>query len=165
MVRLVDITPDNWRLGLRVAESQKTYVSDSATLLARAYAYRDFRSRAFVICADDTPVGMGLYYDLPELGCYDFSQLFIDARYQGGGFGKAAVRLVLDAMKGDGRFGKVALCYIEGNDAARKLYEGFGFVETDRDGNEIIMELTLGLKTDAGSAEAPADTVSPHTGH
>ncbi len=143
MIHLVDIDPGNWRLGLKVAESQKHYVSDSYAMLARAYAYREQRSRAFVICNEETPVGMGLYYDLPELECYDLSQLFIDQRYQGKGYGKAATKLVLDALKQDGKYGKVDLCYIEGNDAAKKLYESFGFVEIDRDGDEIIMELQL----------------------
>lgn len=143
MIRLVDIDPDNWRLGLKVAEAQKTYVANSAGILARAYAYRNYRSRAFVVYNDELPVGMGLYYDLPELECYDFSQLFIDERYQGQGYGRAAVRLVLDAMKQDGKYGKVELCYIEGNDAARKLYEQFGFQETEQDEDEIVMELVL----------------------
>lgn len=143
MIQLVNIDPDNWRLGLKVAPSQKTHVADSATLLARAYAYRDYRSRAFVIYDDDTPVGMGLYYDLPELECYDLSQLFIDERYQGRGYGKAATQLVLDAMKQDGKYRKVALCYVEGNEVAKQMYENFGFVETERDGDEIVMELVL----------------------
>lgn len=143
MIRLVDIAPDNWRLGLKVSQSQKTHVADSATLLARAYAYRDYRSRAFVIYDDETPVGMGLYYDLPEMECYDLSQLFIDERYQGRGYGKAATQLVLDAMKQDGKYGKVALCYVEGNDVAKQMYEKFGFVETERDGDEIVMERPL----------------------
>lgn len=39
MIRLADIDPDNWRLGLQVGEAQKTYVADSAGILARAYAY------------------------------------------------------------------------------------------------------------------------------
>ena len=143
MIRLVDIDPDNWRLGLKVSRSQKTHVADSATLLARAYAYRDYRSRAFVIYDDDTPVGMGLYYDLPEMECYDLSQLFIDERYQGRGYGKAATQLVLDAMKQDGKYGKVALCYVEGNDVAKQMYEKLGFVETERDGDEIVMERIL----------------------
>ena len=141
MIQLVNIDPDNWRLGLKVAPSQKTHVADCATLLARAYAYRDCRSRAFVIYDDETPVGMGLYYDLPEMECYDLNQLFIDERYQGRGYGKAATQLVLDAMKQDGTYSKAVLCYIEGNDAAKKLYESFGFVEIDRDEDEIIMEL------------------------
>ena len=143
MIHLVDIDPGNWRLGLKVAESQKHYVSDSYAMLARAYAYREQRSRAFVIYDDEVSVGMGLYYDLPDLDCYDLSQIFIDERYQGRGYGRAATKLVLDAMKQDGTYSKVVLCYIEGNNAAKNLYESFGFVEIDRDEDEIIMELSL----------------------
>lgn len=128
---------------MKVAESQKKYVADSAVLLARAYAYRDQRSRAFVIYDNETPVGMGLYYDCPELDSYDLSQIFIDAQYQGRGYGKAATKLVLDDMKRDGRYDKVVLCYIDGNDVAKRMYEEFGFVETERDGDEIVMERTL----------------------
>lgn len=107
-------------------------MADSAGILARAYAYRNYRSRAFVIYNDELPVGMGMYYDLPELECYDLSQLFIDERYQGQGYGRAAVGMVLEAMKQDGKYGKIVLCYIEGNDAARKLYEQFGLRKPNR---------------------------------
>ena len=94
MIHLLDIDPGNWRIDLAVSEAQKPFVSDRAKLLARAYAYRARRSRAFLICADDLPVGMGLYYDEPELQSYDLSQMFIDARYQSRGYGKAAVRAI-----------------------------------------------------------------------
>ena len=70
-----------WRCGLRVREDQHCFTADSAGLLARAYAYRAQRSEALVIYADNTPVGMALYYDLDELHAYNLSQLFIDARY------------------------------------------------------------------------------------
>ena len=143
MIHLVDIDPGNWRLKLQVAEAQKHYVANSAVMLARAYAYREQRSRAFVIYDDETPVGMGLYYDLPDLECYDLSQIFIDERYQGRGYGRAATKRILDAVKQDGKYSKVDLCYIEGNEAAKRLYESFGFVEIDRDGDEIVMELEL----------------------
>ena len=139
----MDIAPGNWRLELEVADAQKQYVASSTTILARAYAYRNARSRAYILYDDDTPIGMGLYHDAPELDAYIFSELFIDARYQGRGYGKEATGLVLDAMKADGKYNKVVLCYIEGNEAAQKLYERFGFAETDRDENEIIMELVL----------------------
>ena len=141
MIHLVDIDPGNWRLGLKVSESQKNFVSDSYAMLARAYAYREQRSRAFVIYDDETPVGMGMYHDSPDFAAFDLSQIFIDERYQGRGYGKASTKLVLNAMKQDGLYCKAVLCYIEGNDAAKKLYEGFGFVEIDRDEDEIIMEL------------------------
>lgn len=143
MIHLVDIDPGNWRLGLTVSESQKHYVSDAYAMLARAYAYREQRSRAFVIYNDETPVGMGMYHDCPDLDAFDLSQIFIDARYQGRGYGKAATKMVLDAMKRDSKYSKVVLCYIEGNDAAKKLYESFGFVEIDCDEDEIIMELMI----------------------
>ena len=143
MIHLVDIDPGNWRLGLRVADSQKNYVSDSYAMLARAYAYREQRSRAFVIYDNETPVGMGMYHDCPDLDAFDLSQIYIDERYQRKGYGKAATKLVLDAMKQDGKYSKAILCYIEGNNAAKDLYESFGFVEIDRDEDEIIMELTL----------------------
>lgn len=143
MIRLIDITTDNWRTGLEVAEAQRQYVANRTVLLARAYAYREQRSRAFIICEDENPVGMGLYYDLPELECYDFSQLFIDERYQGRGYGRAAVAAVLETMKRDGKYSRVDVCYIDGNVAAKKLYESFGFAEIDRDGDEIVMELLL----------------------
>lgn len=143
MIHLVDIDPGNWRLGLQVAQSQRKFVSSAPWLLARAYGYREYRPNAFVIYDEETPVGMGLYYDCPDLEAYNFSQLFIDERYQGRGYGKETVRLVLDAMKQDGKYRKAVICYIEGNDAARNLYTRFGFVETDRDGDEIVMELSF----------------------
>ena len=144
MVRLKEITPDNWRLGLKVAETQKSYVSNDMSLLARAYAYREFRSKAFVIYHDDCAVGMALYYDCEALEAYDLSQLFIDQRYQGHGYGIAVTRLILERMKTDGKYNKVVLCYIEGNETAKRLYEKVGFQLTgERDDDEIIMQLNL----------------------
>ena len=143
MIRFEDIDEGNWRTPLQVAESQKNYVANSTVLLARAYAYRNANSRAFLIYDDETPVGMGLYHDCPELEAYDLSQLFIDERYQGRGYGKAATRMVLDAMHQDGRYSKVVLCYLEDNEIAKQLYTQLGFVEIDRDEDEIIMEMNL----------------------
>ena len=144
MIRFESITPDNWRLGLQVSETQRNYVSDSARLLARAYAYRESRSRAYVIYNDDLPVGMALYYDCDELNAYDLSQLFIDERYQGNGFGLEAARQILEMMKSDGKYDKVYLCFIDGNEAAKNMYEKLGFHLTgERDGDEIVMEKVL----------------------
>lgn len=144
MIRLVTIDPDNWRLGLKVSEAQKRFVSDSARLLARAYAYRKSRSNAYVIYNDALPVGMALYYDCDELNAYDFSQLFIDERYQGNGFGTEAARQILEIMKSDGKYDKVILCYIDGNNAAKNMYEKLGFHLTGEcDEDEIVMEKIL----------------------
>ncbi|MBR6524884.1 MAG: GNAT family N-acetyltransferase [Clostridia bacterium] len=143
MIHLVDIDESNWRIRLSVREDQKHFVANAAVLLARAYAYRNFNCRAFYVCDDDNYVGMGLYYDCPERNAYDMSQLFIDERYQGRGYGKAAMALCLREMRSAGRFDKVELCYVEGAETAKHLYEKLGFVEVDRDGDEIIMAMKL----------------------
>lgn len=144
MIRLETVNPDNWRLRLKVSDAQKSFVADSATMLARAYAYRESRSKAYVIYNDTLPVGMALYYDCAELNAYDLSQLFIDERYQGNGFGIEATKQILDKMKSDSKYDKVILCYIDGNEAARNMYEKLGFTLTgDRDEDEIIMEKAL----------------------
>ena len=144
MVYLQPVTPENWRCGLRVREDQREYVADSDAILARAYAYRSSRSEALLIYNDEIPIGMALYYDLEELQAYNFSQLFIDHRYQQRGYGAESVRLILQRMKTDGMFHKVVLCYVDGDEPARKLYEKFGFRLTgEAEENEIVMELTL----------------------
>ena len=144
MLKLIEVDQNNWRLGLKVSKTQEKYVSDSMKLLARAYAYRNSRSKAYVIYKNEVAVGMALYYDYEPLAAYDFSQLFIDERYQGRGYGLEASQMLLELMKSDGRYNKVILCYIEGNYAAKSLYEKLGFELTgDRDENEIIMQKLL----------------------
>lgn len=144
MIHLEPIGPDNWREDLAVREDQKRFVSDPNRILARAYAYRDLGGQAKLILKGDIPVGMLLYHDWPEAERYVFSELLIDKRYQRRGFGFQAARLALDEMRADGRYSKVCLCYIEGDEPARMLYEKLGFTHTgEADGDEIIMELAL----------------------
>ncbi len=143
MIHFEEITPENWRLRLEVAEHQRNYVAAPHVMYARAYAYRNRRSRAFVIYDGTVAVGAGLYYDCPDCQAYDLSQLLIDQRYQGRGYGRVATQRILEEMRQDGRYSKVVLCYIEGNEIAKRLYTSLGFVETDRDEDEICMELML----------------------
>ena len=142
MIQLKTINPDNWRLGLKVRSDQKQFVSDADRILARAFAYRNQRSRAFVIYDDETPIGMALFYDIED--AYNFSQFFIDERYQRKGFGYQAANLILRKMEQDGKYNKVILCYVEGDEAAKQLYLKLGFHHTgDDDGGEIGMEKML----------------------
>ncbi len=142
MVRLAPIGPDNWREPLEVREDQRRFVSEPNRLLARAYAYRDLGGQARLILDGGTPVGMLLYHDWPEAGQYVFSQLFIDRRYQRRGLGIRAARLALEEMRAGGRYSQVCLCYVEGDEPARLLYEKLGFRPTGAaDGDETVMVL------------------------
>ncbi len=143
MIHLVDIDPNigTWRL--EVDALQKNYVADVVTILGRAYVHRKYRSRAFWIYQEDQAVGIGLYYDCPERNSFDLSQLFIDKRYQRHGYGKAAVGLILEEMRRDGKYSKVIMCYVEGNDASCAFFKKLGFVEIFRECDEIYMEMNL----------------------
>ena len=141
---LVPIDGGNWRIPLSVRDDQKHYVSDPMRLLARTYAYRARNSVALHIALDGEPIGMLMYHDWAEDECYVLSQFFIDQRWQGQGYGYAAMQLVLDEFRREGRYHKVDLCYCEGNEPAMKLYEKCGFVHTGEvDDGEVSMRLEL----------------------
>lgn len=141
---LEPIHPGNWRIPLSVREDQKHFVSAPMRLLARAYAYRDRNSVALHIALDGEPIGMLMYHDWAEDECYVVSQFFIDQHWQGQGYGYAAMQLLLEEFRRDGRYHKVDLCYCEGNELAMKLYGKCGFVHTGEvDDGEVIMRLEL----------------------
>ena len=48
MISLEQIGPENWRVELSVRDDQKDFVSPPTRLLARAWAYRNYNSRAFI---------------------------------------------------------------------------------------------------------------------
>lgn len=140
MIRIAKITPENWRIKLEVSEEQRKWVANTTVLLARAYAYREARSNAVLIYNDDTPVGMALYYDLDHIKKYDLSQILIDERYQGKGYGTKACEIILNILEEDKKYDEVTLCIIEGNDSARRMYEKLGFKFTGEvDEDEVVM--------------------------
>lgn len=95
-----------------------------------------------MIYDDETPVGMALYYDFED--SYNFSQFFIDERYQGRGLGYKAAKMILNDMQADGVYDKVVLCYIDGDEAAKQLYLKLGFYHTgEAEEDEIVMEKRL----------------------
>ena len=140
MIHLEAVTPDNWRTDLHVREDQRNFVADRTCILARAWAYRESRSHAYIIYNEDTPVGMAMYRDIEDMEAYAFDQFFIDERYQGQGYGLEAARQIMKLIEEDGRYKKVYLCYIDGDVAAKNLYEKLGFRETgEADDDEILM--------------------------
>jgi len=66
------------------------------------------------------------------------------ARYQGNGYGKQAMKLVIEQIKSERKYPKIILCYIDGDEAAKRLYGGLGYYHTGEvDENEIIMRFDL----------------------
>ncbi|MER9686736.1 GNAT family N-acetyltransferase [Mesorhizobium sp. M0139] len=143
-IRLVSVTGANRALvaALEMAADQMDFVASNAESLDEAETDGDARPR--VVMAGDRVVGF-LMYEAPqdddEARIYRF---MIDRVHQGQGYGKAALREVLDEIMRLGHISHVSICYEPGNEAARRLYRAAGFVEEglDEDG-EMIAELAL----------------------
>lgn len=146
-IALRPITEDNFidAFNLKLKDGQERFVSHPVRSLAQAYVYRD-QCQPFGIYSGEMMVGyvMVIYdYDVPE---YDIWHMMIDGSQQGNGFGKAALELVLEYIKGKpfGDSGRVALTCNKDNPAALKLYKSFGFELTGgEDDDEVELALTV----------------------
>ena len=133
MIKLTDVTDKNRDsvAALEVKDSQRGYLDTAAGILARGEKYRDLNSKVFVICNDETVVGVALVKDFAdEPYGYDLQQFLIDKRYQGQGFGYAALTLILDFLIKDGRYDHVEICVKKENMPAINLYKKCGFVDS-----------------------------------
>ena len=146
-IALRPITEDNFidAFNLKLKDGQERFVSHPVRSLAQAYVYRD-QCHPFVIYSGEMMVGyvMVIYdYDVPE---YDIWHMMIDGSQQGNGFGKAALELVLEYIKGKpfGDSGRVALTCSKDNPTALNLYKSFGFELTGgEDDDEVELALTV----------------------
>ena len=133
MIRLKEITEDNWMeaAGLSVKDGQKGFVAPAVGILARGYVYRDCGGRVFAFEDDGVIVGLALVREFTDepLG-YDLQQFMIDRRYQGRGYGTAALGLILDELRREGRYDHVELCVKKEDTEAIRLYERHGFTDS-----------------------------------
>ena len=130
---------------LKLGEGQDRYVSHPIRSLAQAYVYRA-QCQPFGVYDDEKVVGyvMVIYdYDIPE---YDIWHMMIDVSQQGKGYGKAALKLVLDYIrqKPFGISNRVALTCNKSNASALALYTHMGFKYTGtEDEDEVELSLTM----------------------
>ena len=158
-LKLVPITTENyWEIGwLRLKKEQKEFVGDNFKSMAYAYAtvMEGKFAKAFGIYNGKRPVGFLLigHNSCDFEGCpetlkhsYDLWRVMIDKAYQGKGYGKDAVKLAIDYILSfpDGEEDIITTSYVEGNEAAKRLYESFGFKPIgDNYEDEITMVLQV----------------------
>lgn len=133
MIRLAEVTEENWLdiADLSVNDDQRRFVAPAIGILARGYVYRDCNARIYAIENDGTIVGAALVREFADepLG-YDLQQFMIDQRYQGNGYGSAALALILDELRKEGRYDHVEVCVKKDDTAAIRLYGKHGFADS-----------------------------------
>jgi diamine N-acetyltransferase len=163
-IRLEKVNDNNFvdLMKLEVAESQKDYVASNTVSMAQAYAVN--ASGRFVQCFGiydgDTAVGFAMighhseeYNGMAEIyrHSYYLWRFMIDHRFQGKGFGRDALNLLLDYVLSfpDGEEDTWSTSYDQENEAARHLYASFGFApngEKDSDYEDAEEVAVLPLK-------------------
>ncbi|MCU0500138.1 MAG: GNAT family N-acetyltransferase [Anaerolineae bacterium] len=145
-ITLQPITKDNWEIAIRlkVSDDQKHFVASNLYSIAEASFYPTAITNG--IYEDDTMIGFTLYgyNDEADQQGYWIVRLMIDQAHQGKGYGRAAMRLIIDALHQKPDCEQIFISFEPENDVARKLYASLGFVDDGRmiEG-EVVYRLDL----------------------
>ena len=154
-LRKVDLDNVDEVVALAVREDQQSFVASNSYSIIEAFALREsgYVALPFAIYADDVPVGFAMFgYDHmegdPEIarGNYVLVRFLIDRRFQGRGYGKAALQKCLEYLRSFpcGPAKCVWLSYEPDNAVAQAMYHAAGFAENGEmcDGETVaVLEL------------------------
>jgi diamine N-acetyltransferase len=141
-VRLVEVTADTVRAvaTLKVSPEQEKFVAPNALSIAEAYFTKEHWFRA--IAAGDELVGFVMLYTKVEDQAVFIWRFMIDDRFQGRGYGAAALSAVVNEVKAWPGLTALRLSFVDQPGGPEAFYAANGFRRTGRvvDG-EIEAEL------------------------
>jgi len=143
-VSLREITSENVHAicALEVRPDQQRFVATNATSLAEARFSPLAWYRA--IYAGETPVGFVMLADDADEQRYFVWRYMIDREYQGLGFGRKAMALVIDYVRSRPGARELTLSYSPGDGSPQGFYASLGFEDTGESlDHEKVMRLTL----------------------
>ena len=143
-VTLREVTADTVRTicNLSVTDYQTQFVAPNAVSMAQAY----FSDNAWFrgIYAGEAPVGFVMLYDDPEKPEYFLWRFMIDARYQGMGFGRRALELLIEHVRTRPGASELLTSVHQADGGPQGFYEGSGFVLTgEYEEGEALLRLVL----------------------
>ncbi len=133
MLQLRPITKDNWikAISLKVREDQMNFVASNAVSLAQLNFLDNFYAKGIYL--EDEMIGFTLYGIDEDEQQYWIYRMMIDKKFQGKGYGKKAIQLIIDdirAMRED-HHKTISLSYEPENEVAKYIYSKMGFKEVD----------------------------------
>ena len=127
-LRMVDRSNVKDVIKLSVSDAQVEFVAPNVHSLAEAYAAERVWVRA--ICDADTPVGFLMLSDDDSQPRYYLWRFMIDERFQGLGYGAAAMALVHDYVRSRPRGDEILVSYVRAEGGPEAFYKGLGYVDT-----------------------------------
>jgi diamine N-acetyltransferase len=132
------VTQENWQslIKLKVRDGQQDFVSSNVYSIAESqFGFNEeghWDLFPYGLYLNDEPVGFamtGLNINHSRFQGL-ILRLMVDERYQGRGYGRQAMKVMTEMFLANEYVRAVCISYAPENDAARKLYASFGFVET-----------------------------------
>jgi diamine N-acetyltransferase len=144
VVELREVTQETVRAvcRLQVAEAQRGFVAPNAVSFAEAL----FEPKAWyrAITADGVLVGFAMLYLDPEAPQYYLWRLMVGEGFQGLGYGREAVRRIVDHVRGLPGASRLLVSWVPGPGSPEPFYLGLGFVPTgELDDEEVVAALAL----------------------
>lgn len=127
---------------LQVAPDQRGFVAPNAVSFAEAHYEPKAWYRA--IYADGRPVGFVMLSIDTETPEYYLWRFMIDGGFQGRGFGRAALTLIVEYVRSLPNARELLVSWVRGEGSPEPFYLGLGFVPTGEvDGGEVVARLEL----------------------
>lgn len=142
-IRLEQIDINNWFecSQLSVKPEQVRFVSSNLLCIAEVQFHPGWG--AYALYHSDEMVGFAMYEHDEAEGEWWISNLMIAAEHQGKGYGRLAMEALIGLMVTRGCT-EILVGYADDNEAARNLYQGFGFVELGLDDEgDMVSRLKL----------------------
>ncbi len=162
MIEIKAVNHDNWMecIELEVNDAQRQFVNPNIFSLAEAYAHSDanakdaeeyYRCIPFAIYSENNMVGFAMITyekecDFDDKPTYEIYRIMIDKRYQGNGYGRQAIELLINYIK-TFPYGQVDVITVEwhpDNVVSEKIFLGYGFskVGNEEDG-AVVARLAI----------------------
>ena len=133
MLYLKAISKDNWidAISLRVRDDQTNFVASNSVSLAQLNFLENFHAKG--IYHGEEMVGFALYGLDEDDQEYWIYRMMIDQKHQGKGYGKEAIKLVIDDVRTlkEDRHQTITLSYEPTNEHAKHVYDKMGFKEVE----------------------------------
>lgn len=148
-IYLKNIDKENWKECIFLTTNNENkhfvcekFVASNALSIAQSKVEDGWITKA--IYNEDKMIGFAMYGFSYEQSFYEICRIMIDHKYQGKGYGKAALRKIIEEMKKFKDCKEIFLSFDPENQKGLKLYESFNFKDTGKiiDG-ELLYSLNL----------------------
>lgn len=151
-IKLIDITSDNWVkiCCLHPGKEGAEFVASNAFSIAQSVYEKGWVIKG--IAKGDLLIGFTMFGYSEEMNAYELCRFMIAQGYQGMGYGKAALKVIVDFMFSSFDCKEIYLSTAPNNSRGKYIYEKAGFVSTGETcGEEDDVEEIYCLKAERNS--------------